>query len=334
LYNVFVQRGGKVQASRYKIRMPMASWFGARLADVLGRLAEETSDVNLARILKMDRRRVRALRSGHSGATMSLFEIDLLDRFLHAEGRGGILGLVSAKPTVFQSLARCSDICFLLGSRNRNDVEHVSLYDFKAAMSLQEMLTQARTSSQLPPQVFNTQTCLVNGRKSASIPAGGSPRATAWLSFGAPISNPFAEVLLRGMLSGWKQPPFALVFPDAPRPSSQFIKHEPKRKYRGVGFLGESPWIGDANKSYGLVVAQEHPQCHVRVAFLGATGASTMGAVRVLAELSHEIPTSDEKVLVAVAEVTRRRAPGEEAAPDTVKLVAERLISREPAKAT
>jgi len=311
----------------------MTSWFGARLAEVFARLADETSDVNLARILKMDRRRIKALRSGHSGATMSLFEIDLLDRFLHGEGRGGILGLISAKPTVFQSLVRCSDICFLLGSRHRNDVEHVSLHDFKAAMSLQEMLTQARTSSQLPPQVFNTQTSLVSGKKSPSIPTGGSPRATAWLSFGAPISNPFAEVLLREMLSGWAQPPFSLVFPDVPRPSSPFIKHEPKQKFRGVRLLGEDPWIGDANKSYGLVVAQEHPQCHVRVACLGATGASTMGAVRVLAELSHEIPISDGSVLVAVAEVTRTKGAGEEAFRDNVKLVVERLVTREPSKA-
>jgi hypothetical protein len=307
--------------------MPTTSWFGARIAEVLRRLAEETSDVKLARILKMDRRRVKSLRSGHSGATMSLFEIDLLDRFLHAEGRGGILGLVSAKPTVFQSLVRCSDICFLLGSRNKNDVEHVSLYDFKAAMGLQEMLTQARTSSQLPPQAFNTQTSLVNGKKAPSLPAGGSPRAMAWLSFGAPISNPFAETLLREMLSGWVEAPFALVFPDAPRPSSQFIKHERKHKYRGVRFLGEKDWIGDANRSYGLIVAQENPKCHVRVACLGATGASTMGAVRVLAELSHEIPTSDDQLLVAVAEVTGRIREGEEA-PSVVKLVAEKLISR------
>jgi hypothetical protein len=307
------------------------SWFGAKLAKVIGRLAEETSDVNLARILRMDRRRIKALRSGNSGATLSLFEIDLLDRHLHAEGRGGILGLVSAKPTVFQSLVRCSDICFLLGSRNRNDVEHVSLHDFKAAMVLQEMLTQARTSSQLPPQVFNTQTCVVNGKKSPSIPAGGSPRATAWLSFGAPISNPYAEVLLREMLSGWKQLPFSLVFPDAPRPSSQFIRHEPKQKYRGVR-LGDREWIGDGNKSYGLVVAQEHPTCHVRVACLGATGASTMGAVRLLAELSHEIPTSRDSVLIAVAEVTGGRRAGEEALPQSVKLVAERVVAREVSK--
>ena len=312
--------------------MSSTSWFGAKLAKVLGRLAEETSDVNLARILRMDRRRIKALRSGDSGATMSLFEIDLLDRFLHAEGRGGILGLVSAKPTVFQSLVRCSDICFLLGSRNRNDVEHVSLHDFKAAMGLQEMLTQARTSSQLPPQVFNTQTCLVHGKKSPSIPAGGSPRASAWLSFGAPISNPFAELLLREMLSGWKQAPFALVFPDAPRPSSQFIKHEPKQKYRGVRLLGDRDWIGDANKSYGIVVAQEHPTCHVRVACLGATGASTMGAVRVLAELSQEIPTSHDRVLIAVAEVTGRRTAGEDPSPQGVKLVAERVVVRDPSK--
>jgi len=287
--------------------------------------------VKLARILKMDRRRVKALRSADSGATMSLFEIDLLDKFLHAEGRGGILGFVSAKPTVFQSLVRCSDISFLLGSRNKNGVEHVSLYDFKAAMGLQEMLTQARTSSQLPPQVFNTQTCLVHGKKAPSLPAGGSPRATAWLSFGAPISNPFAEVLLRTMLHGWREPPFALVFPDAPRPSSQFIRHERKHRYRGVRFLGEKDWIGDANRSYGLIVAQENPKCHVRVACLGATGASTMGAVRVLAELSHEIPTSDDRVLVAVAEVTGRITEGDEAFPSGVKLVAERLISRDPA---
>lgn len=310
----------------------MTSWFGARLAEVLGRLAQETSDVNLARILKMDRRRIKALRSGNSGATMSLFEIDLLDRFLHAEGRGGILGLVSAKPTVFQSLVRCSDICFLLGSRNRNDVEHVSLHDFKAAMGLQEMLTQARTSSQLPPQVFNTQTSLVNGKKSPSIPTGGSPRATAWLSFGAPISNPYAEVLLREMLSGWSKPPFALIFPDLPRPASQFIKHEPKQKYRGVRLHADGEWIGDGNRSYGLVIAQEHPKCHVRVACLGATGASTMGAVRVLAELSHEIPTSDEKVLIGVAEVSGPRRPGEEPIPGGFKLVAERVIAREPVK--
>jgi hypothetical protein len=308
--------------------MATASWFGARLADVLAKLAEETSDVNLARILRMDRRRVRALRSGHSGATLSLSEIDRLDKFLHAEGRGGILGLISAKPTVFQSLVRCSDICFLLGSRNRNRVEHVSLHDFRAAMVLQEMLTQARTSSHLPPQVFNTHTCLVNGKKYPSIPTGGSSRATAWLSFGAPISNPFAEVLLREMLSGWNRPPFALVFPDVPRPSSQFINHEPKQKYRGVRFPGESVWIGDANKSYGLVVAQEYPLGHVRVACLGATGVSTMGAVRVLAELSHEIPTSDEMVLVAVAEVTGRRVAGEEPLAHRVRLVAEKLIAR------
>jgi hypothetical protein len=314
--------------------MAMTSWFGARLAEVLGRLAEESSDVNLARILKMDRRRVKALRSGNSGATMALFEIDLLDKFLHAEGRGGILGWVSAKPTVFQSLVRCSDVCFLLGSRNKNNVEHVSLHDFKAAMGLQEMLTQARTSSQLPPQVFNTQTSLVNGKKAPAMSAGGSPRAMAWLSFGAPISNPFAEALLREMVSGWSQPPFTLVFPDAPRPRSQFIKHEPKQKYRGVRVLGEErEWIGDASRSYGLVVAQEHPKCHVRVACLGATGAATMGAVRVLAELSHEIPTSDEQVLIAVAEVTGRRTAAESTAPHEVKLVAERLISRNPSKA-
>lgn len=316
------------RSSSYIGTMPTTSWFGARLAEVLGKLAGETSDVNLARILKMDRRRIKALRIGNPGATLSLFEIDLLDRFLHAEGRGGILGLISAKPTVFQSLVRCSDICFLLGSRRKNEVEHVSLHDFKAAMGLQEMLTQARTSSQLPPQVFNTQTCLVSGKKSPSMPAGGSSRATAWLSFGAPISNPFAEALLREMLSGWDHVPFALVFPDAPRPSSQFIKHERKQKYRGVWFRGESAWIGDANKSYGLVVAQENPKCYVRVACLGATGAATTGAVKVLAELSHEIPISDDKVLVAVAEVTGRRIEGEEAFPLSVKLVAEKLLSR------
>ncbi len=310
--------------------MATTSWFGARLAEVLGRLAQETSDVNLARILRMDRRRVKALRSGHAGATMALSEIDLLDRFLHAEGRGGILGLISAKPTVFQSLVRCSDICFLLGSRNRNGIEHVSLHDFKAAMVLQEMLTQSRTSAQLPPQVFNTKTSLVNGKKSPPMPTGGSSRATAWLSFGAPISNPFADVLLREMLSAWDQPPVALVFPDAPRPASPFIKHEPKQKHRGVRFAGESVWIGDANKSYGLVVAQEHPKGHVRVSCLGATGASTMGAVRMLAELSHEIPTSDDKVLVAVAEVTGRRAADESPLTHGVKLVVEKLIRRTP----
>jgi hypothetical protein len=307
----------------------MTSWFGARLAEAISRLAKETSDVNLARILKMDRRRVKALRSSTSGATLSLFEIDLLDRFLHAEGRGGILGFVSAKPTVFQSLVRCSDVCFLLGSRSKNKVEHVSLHDFKAAMGLQEMLTQARTSSQLPPQVFNTRTSLVEGKKSATMPAGGSPRAAAWLSFGAPISNPFAEALLDEMLSGWNAPPFALVFPDPPRPSSRFITHERKQKHRGVRIHGHGDWIGDDSTSYGLVVAQENPKCHVRVACLGATGAATMGAVQALAELSYEIPTSDDKVLVAVAEVTSRRAEGEEAFPRTTRLVVEELISRD-----
>jgi hypothetical protein len=151
------------------------------------------------------------------------------------------------------------------------------------------------------------------------------------LSFGAPISNPYAEVLLREMLSGWKQPPFSLVFPDAPRPSSQFIRHEPKQKYRGVR-LGDREWIGDGNKSYGIVVAQEHPTCHVRVACLGATGASTMGAVRLLAELPHEIPTSRDSVLIAVAEVTGGRRAGEEALPQSVKLVAERVVAREVSK--
>lgn len=308
--------------------MAMTSWFGARLAEVLSRLAEETSDVKLARILRMDRRRIKALRSGHAGATMALSEIDLLDKFLHAEGRGGILGLISAKPTVFQSLVRCSDICFLLGSRNRNGVEHVSLHDFKAAMVLQEMLTQSRTSAQLPPQVFNTQTCLVNGKKLPEMPSGGSSRATAWLSFGAPISNPYAEIMLREVLSAWSEPPVGLVFPDAPRPASQFIKHEPDQKHRGVHFAGESTWIGDASKSYGLVVAQEHPKGHVRVACMGATGASTTGAVRVLAELSHEIPTSPDKVLVAVAEVTGRRSASETPSSHGIRLVAEKLLSR------
>lgn len=306
----------------------MSSWFGARLAGVLAKLADETSDVNLARILRMDRRRVKALRSGYAGATMALSEIDLLDRFLHAEGRGGILGLISAKPTVFQSLVCCSDICFLLGSRTKNSVEHVSLHDFKAAMVLQEMLTQARTSSHLPPQVFNTQTSLVSGKKYPAMPTGGSSRATAWLSFGAPISNPFAEVLLREVFGGWSQPPVALVFPDAPRPASRFINHEPKQKHRGVRLQGESEWIGDANKSYGLVVAQEHPQGLVRVACLGATGGATMGAVRVLAELSQEIPTSDDRVLVAVAEVTGKRVGGEYHLSHGVRLVAEKVMSR------
>jgi hypothetical protein len=53
-----------------------------------------------------------------------------------------------------------------------------------------------------------------------------------------------------------------------------------------------------------------------------------MGAVRVLAELSHEIPTSADMVLVAVAEVTGRRVAGEEPFPHGVRLVAEKMIAR------
>ena len=289
-------------------RTAMDSLYGSRLATAIKRLVELTSDVELSRILRADRRRIKALRMNSDGATLSLGELNRLDQHLHGKGYGGIAGFVDAKPTVFQSLVRCSEVCLLLGSRiDDASVERISLHDFKAAMDLQETLTSARTSSQLPPQVFRTKTHMVGDASDTEL-LGESQRGTAWLSFGAPISNPFTEVLLDQMLRGWAKAPFQLVFPDKPRPPSRFILHAPRQKHRGIQLSGRKKWDGDGKRSYGIVVAQLDPSSQLRIACLGTTGAATKGAVQVLADLSREVPSNSEQVLVAAVEVTARAA--------------------------
>ena len=120
----------------------MHSLYGARLANAIQRLVELTSDVELSRILRADRRRIKALRTASDGATLSLGELNRLDQHLHGKGYGGIAGFIDAKPTVFQSLVRCSEVCLLLGSR-------VSLIRFGGQVgyvvpSLVSMLSQSQ----------------------------------------------------------------------------------------------------------------------------------------------------------------------------------------------
>ena len=306
----------------------MHSLYGSRLANAIRRLAEVTSDVELARILRADRRRVRALRMNSDGATLSLGELNRLDQHLHGKGYGGIAGFIDAKPTVFQSLVRCSEVCLLLGSRiDDANIERISLHDFRAAMDLQEALTSARTSSQLPPQVFRTKTHMVGDDSATELPIERQ-RGTAWLSFGAPISNPFTEVLLDQMLDGWAKSPFQLVFPDKPRPPSRYILHAPRQKHRGVQIAGRKRWEGDERRSYGIVLAQLDSSSQLRIACLGTTGATTRGAVQVLADLSREVPATSEQVLVATVEVTAR-AGADRGAGGTAKVVFETVLAKE-----
>jgi hypothetical protein len=306
----------------------MHSLYGERLANAIRRLVELTSDVELSRILRADRRRIKALRTGSDGATLSLGEFNRLDQYLHGKGYGGIVGFIDAKPTVFQSLVRCSEVCLLLGSRvDDANTERISLHDFKAAMDLQETLTSARTSSQLPPQVFRTMTHRVGDASATKLPIE-SRRGTAWLSFGASISNPFTEALLEQILDGWTRTPFQLVFPDKPRPPSRFILHAPRQKHRGVQISGKKRWEGDDKHSYGIVVAQLDPLSRVRIACLGTTGAATKGAVQVLADLSREVPSTGEQVLVAAVEVTARDA-GDRATLGTAKVVFQTVLAKD-----
>lgn len=305
----------------------MHSLYGSRLASAIRRLVELTSDVELSSILRADRRRIKALRLNSDGATLSLGELNRLDQHLHGKGYGGIAGFIDAKPTVFQSLVRCSEVCLLLGSRvDDASIERISLHDFKAAMDLQETLTSARTSSQLPPQVFRTKTHMVGDASAAELPVGAQ-RGTAWLSFGAPISNPFTEVLLDRMLDGWAKTPFQLVFPDKPRPPSRFILHAPRRSHRGVHISGSKRWDCDETRSYGIVVAQLDSSSQLRIACLGTTGAATKGAVQVLADLSREVPSTSEQVLIAAVEVAAREA-GDRAAHGTAKVVFQTVLAR------
>jgi hypothetical protein len=304
----------------------MHSLYGSRLASAIKRLADLTSDVELSRILRADRRRIKALRTNSDGATLSLGELNRLDQHLHGKGYGGIAGFIDSKPTVFQSLVRCSEVCLLLGSRvDDASVERISLHDFKAAMDLQETLTSARTSSQLPPQVFRTKTHMVGDAAATELPVG-SQRGTAWLSFGAPISNPFTEVLLEQMLDGWTRSPFQLIFPDKPRPPSRFILHAPRQKHRGVQ-LGRRRWDGDEKRSYGIVVAQLAPSSQLRIACLGTTGATTRGAVQVLADLSREMPSTGDQVLVAAVEATAPEA-ADRGTGGTAKVVFETVLAK------
>jgi hypothetical protein len=306
----------------------MHSLYGSRLANAIRRLVELTSDVELSRILRADRRRIKALRLSSDGATLSLGELNRLDQHLHGKGYGGIAGFIDAKPTVFQSLVRCSEVCLLLGSRvDDASIERISLHDFKAAMDLQENLTSARTSSQLPPQVFRTKTHMVGDASATELPIE-SQRGTAWLSFGAPISNPFTEVLLEQILNGWAKTPFQLVFPDKPRPPSRFILHAPRQKHRGVQISGRKRWEGDEKLSYGIVVAQLDPSSQLLIACLGTTGAATKGAVQVLADLSREVPSTSEQVLVAAVEVTARDA-GDRGTHGTAKVVFQTVLARD-----
>jgi hypothetical protein len=306
----------------------MHSLYGSRLASAIRRLAKLTSDVELSRILRADRRRIKALRLNSDGATLSLGELNRLDQHLHGKGYGGIAGFIDAKPTVFQSLVRCSEVCLLLGSRvDDASIERISLHDFKAAMDLQETLTSARTSSQLPPQVFRTKTHMVGDATATQLPIE-SPRGTAWLSFGAPISNPFTEALLARMLDGWAMTPFQLVFPDKPRPPSRFILHAPRRSYRGVQISGGKRWDCDETRSYGIVVAQLDPSSQLRIACLGTTGAATKGAVQVLADLSREVPSTSEQILIAAVEVAARDA-GDRTTHGTAKVAFQTVLTRD-----
>lgn len=304
----------------------MHSLYGSRLANAIKRLAELTSDVELSRILRADRRRIKALRTNSDGATLTLGELNRLDQHLHGKGYGGIAGFIDAKPTVFQSLVRCSEVCLLLGSRVDDvSIERISLHDFKAAMDLQETLTSARTSSQLPPQAFRTKTHMVGDASATELPVE-SQRGSAWLSFGAPISNPFTEVLLAQMLDGWTKSPFQLVFPDKPRPPSRFILHAPRQDHRGVQ-VGRKRWDGDEKRSYGIVVAQLDPSSQLRIACLGTTGATTRGAVQVLADLSREVPSTSDQVLVAAVEVTAPDA-ADRGMRGTAKVVFETVLAK------
>jgi hypothetical protein len=304
----------------------MHSLYGSRLANAIKRLAELTSDVELSRILRADRRRIKALRTNSDGATLTLGELNRLDQHLHGKGYGGIAGFIDAKPTVFQSLVRCSEVCLLLGSRVDDvSIERISLHDFKAAMDLQETLTSARTSSQLPPQAFRTKTHMVGDASATELPVE-SQRGSAWLSFGAPISNPFTEVLLDQMLDEWTKSPFQLIFPDKPRPPSRFILHAPRQDHRGVQ-VGRRRWDGDEKRSYGIVVAQFDPSSQLRIACLGTTGATTRGAVQVLADLSREVPSTSDQVLVAAVEVTAPDA-ADRGMRGTAKVVFETILAK------
>jgi hypothetical protein len=144
-------------------------------------------------------------------------------------------------------------------------------------MDLQETLTSARTSSQLPPQVFRTKTHMVGDASAKELPIE-SQRGTAWLSFGAPISNPFTEILLEQILNGWAKTPFQLVFPDKPKPPARFILHSPRRKHRGVQISGGKRWDGDEKRSYGIVVAQLDLSSQLLIACLGTTSAAVVAA--------------------------------------------------------
>jgi len=175
--------------------------------------------------------------------------------------------------------------------------------------------------------VFRTKTHMV-GDASATELSIESQRGTAWLSFGAPISNPFTEVLLSRMLDGWAKTPFQLVFPDKPRPASRFILHAPHRSHRGVQISGKKRWDCDEMRSYGIVVAQLDPSSQLRIACLGTTGAATKGAVQVLADLSPEVPSTSEQVLVAAVEVAARDA-GDRATHGTAKIVFQTILARD-----
>lgn len=304
----------------------MSTWYGSKMASALGKLVEETSDAKLGRILRVDRRRLRALRTNTDKATLSLAELTRLDKYLHAEGRGGIAGFLSAKPTVFQSLVRCSDIRLLVGARNDDGIERVSMHDFTAAMELQETLSHVRMSAQLPPQVFHTKAGVVGKAGGAALADDLEPR-TAWMSFGAPIANPFTELMLLRMTGERPAPSFGLTFPDLADPPSRFIRNDSKQEYRGVT-IGDATWVGDQDRSHGLIVAQQDSSAGLRIACLGTTGASTRGAVRALADLTHEMPTASNALLLAVVEavVVVRRGKGDGVGLSKVSVLKELVV--------
>lgn len=273
--------------------------FGRRLARVINDLAADNNSA-LAKSLKIGRKRIRALRDNAASATISLEELDRLDGHLLSTGGRGLREVVPGKRPLFHSIAQRHRVELLLGMRRIADAQHLRLVDFEAAMSLQEALTQARLASGTAPQAFGTRTALVGERAPAWPAEGSSPSSRALLCFGSPKSNPFTGAMFERLVSRGQASPFWLGFPEPPSRPSRFVRHEPRWRYRGVG-LGRDLFLGDAKRSFGVVIAHRG-NGPLAIACAGTTGQATLACVQILADIADDAPSDPRLALFVIVE--------------------------------
>jgi len=288
---------------------------GSLVAQALSELAAEKDDLKLAGELKIDRRRIKALRQNNKDVSITLRELDRLDE--HLLDKGGLLDMLRGRRRLFRLLSQRLDVNFLIGAHVHEYGPRVSLFDFQAAISLQDNLTQARVSAQLPPQIFHTVTASLNDG-SRRLPVTGSPRTTAQLCLGSSMTNPYAEVLLGELLPEGSSSTIWLGFPRSPPTGSRFARNKSEWRDRGVHVDGKE-YFGDSQRSYGLVVAGEDSSGLLRIVCAGTTGDATLAGVQLLPDLAVDMGKEPLRVLVAVIEVNPRR--------NTRRIVDERILT-------